>query len=121
MSIEKTLERIADSLEILVTGQKQLPFTAPVVDVPVTTATETVATATPATMPAVTPAPVVPAVTLPFNDAKTLSAYVMSKYRTLGPVKGALIQNVLGELGLKNVNDVQPAQYEIFWAKVEAL
>jgi hypothetical protein len=57
----------------------------------------------------------------PFSDAKGLTTYVMSKYRELGPVKGALIQNVLSEFGIKNINDVQPAQYSAFYAKVEAI
>jgi len=47
--------------------------------------------------------------------------YVMGKYRALGPVKGGMIQNVLSEIGCKNINEVQPAQYGEFHARVEAI
>lgn len=65
------------------------------------------------------PAPAIPAA--PFTDGKGLIAYVMAAYKDMGPVKGAGIQGVLTGMGLSNVNDVQPAQYAEFFAKVEAL
>ena len=118
MSIEKNLERIATALE-------QLAGAKPTVEAaPAPAPAPTVETSLPEE-PAIKPkkAPVVEAPTsnLPFNDAKSLSAYVMTKYKTLGPIKGALIQNVLAELGLKNISDIKAEQYEAFHAKVEAL
>jgi hypothetical protein len=62
---------------------------------------------------------VAPAV--PFSDSKGLIEYVMAAYKEMGPTKGAGIQGVLVGMGLANINDVQPAQYGDFYAKVEAL
>ena len=68
------------------------------------------------------PAPVAPAANkAPFTDGKGLIAYVMDVYKQLGAEKGAGIQGVLTEMGLTNVNDVRPAEYDAFFAKVEAL
>jgi hypothetical protein len=66
-----------------------------------------------------TPAPSGPV--LPFSDSKGLIEYVMAAYKAMGPTKGAGIQGVLVGMGLANINDVQPAQYGDFYAKVEAL
>ena len=125
MSIEITLERIATALE-------QLAKNKPTVETPYTESEkEQLAqrqydkardggdeVALPEE-PAIKPKKV--ETNLPFADAKELSAYVMTKYKLLGPVKGAQIQNVLAELGLKNVNDVKPEHYQAFHDKVEAL
>ena len=68
------------------------------------------------------PAPVAPAASkAPFTDGKGLITYVMDVYKQLGPEKGAGIQGVLTEMGLTNVNDVRPTEYDTFFAKVEAL
>ena len=48
-------------------------------------------------------------------------AYCMNKYQQLGPVKGGLIQNVLVQLGVGNLNALQPEQYGAFYAAVEAI
>ena len=47
--------------------------------------------------------------------------YVMTKYKTLGPEKGAQIQNVLVTLGLSNINDVEPDQFAQFHTAVEGI
>lgn len=68
------------------------------------------------------PAPVAPAASkAPFTDGKGLITYVMDVYKQLGAEKGAGIQGVLTEMGLTNVNDVRPTEYDTFFAKVEAL
>lgn len=73
------------------------------------------------------PAPVTPnspattAGSCPFSDAKGLMTYTMGKYKELGPIKGASIQNVLTELGCKNINEVPAEKYADYWIKVEAL
>jgi len=136
MSIETNLASIAKSLETLVThitADKQpapavhatqpaapaalMPQTPDVGGVPAAPAVPAFAMPLPAAAPA--PAPTGPAA--PFTDGKGLMEYVMGKYRHLGPVKGGMIQNVLSEIGCKNINEVQPAQYGVFYAKVEAI
>ena len=68
------------------------------------------------------PAPAAPAASkAPFTDGKGLITYVMDVYKQLGAEKGAGIQGVLTEMGLTNVNDVRPTEYDTFFAKVEAL
>lgn len=57
----------------------------------------------------------------PFTDGKGLIAYVMDVYKELGPEKGAKIQGVLTEMGLQNVNELRPTEYDAFYSKVEAL
>lgn len=48
-------------------------------------------------------------------------AYVMTKYKELGPAKGGLIQGVLSELGISHVSALTPDHYQAFYLKVEAL
>jgi len=85
-------------------------------------------------MPQAAPAPVMPAppsfITpaaapvasgAPFTDGKGLIDYVMSAYKTMGPQKGAQIQNVLTGLGYQNINDVKPEHYGVLFAGVEQL
>ena len=57
----------------------------------------------------------------PFTDGQGLIDYVMTIYKELGPEKGAKIQGVLTEMGLQNVNELRPTEYDAFYAKVEAL
>lgn len=57
----------------------------------------------------------------PFVDGKGLIDYVMTSYKTLGPQKGAQIQNVLTSLGYQNINDVKPEHYDSLFASVESL
>lgn len=78
--------------------------------------------ATPAPEP--TPAPAAPAVeatNVPFSNGQELVAYVMSKYKQLGPEKGSQIQNVMTGLGYTNINDIKPEHYAEFHQKVEAI
>ena len=80
------------------------------------------------------PIPVAPVVTIaptapvsaspsnvPFNEAKGMMKYVMDSYQALGNIKGARIQEVLGSIGVHNINDVKPEQYAALFAGVEAL
>lgn len=57
----------------------------------------------------------------PFTDGKGLIDYVMTAYKEMGAEKGAKIQGVLVEMGLQNVNELRPTEYDAFYAKVEAL
>ena len=80
---------------------------------------KTVMPAAPTFEPAVEAAPAGNAA--PFTDGKGLIDYVMTIYKELGPEKGAKIQGVLTEMGLQNVNELRPTEYDAFFAKVEAL
>jgi len=126
MSIETNLASIAKSLETLVThltaDKQPAPAAAPAPMAMMLNPAPVPAPAVPAfamPLPAPAPAPAAPAA--PFTDGKGLMEYVMGKYRALGPVKGGMIQNVLSEIGCKNINEVQPAQYGEFHARVEAI
>ena len=86
------------------------PAPVPVIEVPV------VAQAAPVVTPVVAPTTGVP-----FTDAKTLVAYMMDSYKTLGPIKGAEIQGVLASVGKTNINEITPDLYATVYAAVEAL
>lgn len=58
---------------------------------------------------------------IPFTDGSSLLKWVMAQYQALGPVKGAQIQKVINDLGYNNVNDIKPAHYADFHARVVAL
>jgi hypothetical protein len=148
MSIEQQISELRDAIVHLTAAIKAQPVTpvtsapiatnhpAPVVTFgkpPVTVAEPTpvpppvTVSAAPATVmpppPSFTaaPAPAPSGPVLPFSDSKGLIEYVMAAYKAMGPTKGAGIQGVLTGMGLVNINDVQPAQYGDFYAKVEAL
>ena len=104
---------VVESAPVIVKAEKP----APVVEAPA---------------PVVEAAPVMPAaptfepviehyVSAPFTDGKGLIDYVMTAYKEMGAEKGAKIQGVLTELGLQNVNELRPTEYDAFFAKVEAL
>jgi hypothetical protein len=100
------------------------PVVAPVAAAPVAApAPVAAAPAMPAPPSFIAPTPVAaPASTgAPFTDGKGLIDYVMSAYKALGPQKGAMIQNVLVNLGYQNINDVKPEHYGQLFAGVEAL
>jgi len=99
------------------------PVPAPVAAPVVTPAPVAAAPAMPAPPSFIAPTPVAaPAPTgAPFTDGKGLIDYVMSAYKALGPQKGAMIQNVLVNLGYQNINDVKPEHYGQLFAGVEAL
>lgn len=138
MSLELNLQRIADAMveiahdlhtivaskpshpvptpapaaaPVAAVAPEPIPEPAPAVPVPVA--------AVPAAVPV--PIPAVPKSGAPFSDVKGLQDYVMGKYRTLGPVKGAMIQNCLSELGLRSVSQLTADLYSSFYDKVEAL
>ena len=130
MSLELEIQKLTDAVQEL-TGAietlMQRPVAEPVktfktgsVDAPV----NVVAEAAPVMPAAPTFEPVIeaaPAGGAPFTDGKGLIDYVMTIYKELGPEKGAKIQGVLTEMGLQNVNELRPTEYDAFYAKVEAL
>jgi len=87
------------------------PAPAPVVAAPVVAA--------PVVAAPVVAAPVVAAA--PFTTPNEMIAWVTTKWRTLGPVKGAEIQTVVQSLGFENINELTPDKYAELYAKVEAL
>lgn len=78
-----------------------------------------------ATVPVPAPTFVTPAQpahsAVPFNDPQSLLKWVMDVYKTMGPVKGAQIQNVLQSLGYANINDVKPEHYAALHNGIETL
>ena len=99
------------------------PVPAPVAAPVVAPAPVAAAPAMPAPPSFIAPAPVAALAPTgaPFSDGKGLIDYVMSAYKALGPQKGAMIQNVLVNLGYQNINDVKPEHYGQLFAGVEAL
>ena len=92
----------------------EIPQTAPVItESPVAPVMPAAPTFEPVAAPAANAAP--------FTDGKGLIDYVMTVYKELGAEKGASIQGVLTEMGLQNVNELRPTEYDAFFAKVEAL
>ena len=136
MSLELEIQKLTDAVQEL-TGAietlMQRPVaepvaalaSAPVVEAPAPVAAPAAHVAPPVMPAAPTfepPAPAAPAASkAPFTDGKGLITYVMDVYKQLGAEKGAGIQGVLTEMGLTNVNDVRPTEYDTFFAKVEAL
>jgi len=140
MSLEAKIEALTQAIQAL-TAQLQSANETPVAPAPVpapVVAPAPVAAPTPvpvaAPAPVAVPAPVMPAppsfITpaaapvasgAPFTDGKGLIDYVMSAYKTMGPQKGAQIQNVLTGLGYQNINDVKPEHYGVLFAGVEQL
>ena len=96
---------------------KAEPKPAPVVEAAPIVEAAPVMPAAPTFEPVAAPA----ANTAPFTDGKGLIDYVMTVYKELGAEKGAQIQGVLTEMGLQNVNELRPTEYDAFFAKVEAL
>lgn len=138
-SIAKSLESIADSLKLLTQNKTiaapvaptQQAITQPAINQivapiePVAAVVPPVATPIAPVVAPVVAAPVIPATVSPSNcpivDQKTLIEYVMSKYQSLGPVKGAQIQTVLQSIGYQNINEVKSEHFAEFHTKVEAL
>ena len=139
MSLELEIQKLTDAVQELTGAIETLmqrpvaepvaapvaaPAPAPVVEAPapVVAPAPVAAPVMPAAPTFEPPAPAAPAANkAPFTDGKGLITYVMDVYKQLGAEKGAGIQGVLTEMGLTNVNDVRPAEYDTFFAKVEAL
>ncbi len=136
MSLESKLDALTHAVTVLTARIESMngapAAVAPQVAVP--------APAMPAIMPQVAvPAPQMPTVPAmpappmfaapvnptpagaPFNDPKGMIDYIMGAYKTMGPQKGAAIQNILVGLGYQNINDVKPEHYPVLWQQVEAL
>ena len=140
MSIETDLSSIAQSLATIAAIMSDAKVTpssvtipkppievkAPVAEVP-KQATPSTTLPLPSMAPPVTTMPMVetPASATtsaaPFANAAELTSYVMNAYKTLGPIKGAKIQEVLQSVGAKNINEVKPEHYATVKAGVDAL
>lgn len=92
----------------------------PVVEAPKPVATPAVVEQAQPVAVQAAPAAVSPS-NVPFTDNKGLVAYMMDSYRTLGPIKGAEIQQVLASVGKTNINEITPDLYATVYAAVEAL
>lgn len=126
MTIEARLEALTTAVLALTAAltQRTPQVNAPaVVAAPAPAPVPTPAPAAVMPPPPMFAAPPVAAATpsVPFSDAKGLMDYVMTKYKALGPEKGAKIHGVLLSLGVQNINDVKPEQYGALFAGVEAI
>ena len=133
MSLELEIQKLTDAVQELTGAIETLmqrpvaepiaaPAPVPVVEAPAPVAVPVAPPVMPAAPTFEPPAPTAPAASkAPFTDGKGLITYVMDVYKQLGAEKGAGIQGVLTEMGLTNVNDVRPTEYDTFFAKVEAL
>ena len=101
MNIERTIQENTEAIialtQVMMKIWDQTPEPLPV---PAAPAVPPVIAAVPAPAPVVVPtaapaAPAIPVTAAPFTDNKGLMAYCMSKYSTLGPVKGGQIQQIL--------------------------
>lgn len=114
MRIERLLEQlISETQEVKNEPTPYVPAPAPVVH-----AAPPVVESAPVPAPAAAPVSATPA---PFKDSKGLMDYCMGKYRELGPIKGAQIQQILLELGVNNLNALPAEHFGTFFLKVEAL
>ena len=124
MSLEAKIEALTQAVQAL-TAQLQSANETPVAPAPVVAHVPAPVVAPAPVMPAppsfITPAAAPVASGAPFTDGKGLIDYVMSAYKTMGPQKGAQIQNVLTGLGYQNINDVKPEHYGVLFAGVEQL
>lgn len=145
MTIENNLASIAKSLELIAAALTQknanpTPLAAPAqpVSVPVVVAPVAVTpvpqvsvmpappvfqapapVATPA--PAPVAAPVQVASPLVFADKNAMMDFVLTSYKALGSEKGAKIQDVLGGMGYRNINDVDPTRWSELKIGIESL
>jgi uncharacterized membrane protein len=125
----RVLERLLDTLpqaqqEAVANIVAQAPVFAPPAPAPVVAAPAPVVAPAPAPAPVVaapTPAPAPVVAAAPFTTPNEMIAWVTTKWRTLGPVKGAEIQTVVQSLGVESINELTPDKYAELYAKVEAL
>ena len=128
--IEALTQAVIALTEVILTIEAKetaAPVAAPapvIVEAPIEVAKEIIAAIDKTAMPAApTFEPVVEVAgkAAPFTDGKGLIDYVMTAYKEMGAEKGAKIQGVLTEMGLQNVNELRPTEYDAFYTKVEAL
>ncbi len=138
MSLESKIEALTLAVTALTAAMQSQPVSShevprtftpavviqpdPTIVAPVQAAAPT-ATAMPPLPTFIPPTPPVVAVapTVPFSDMKGLITYTMDAYKSLGPQKGALIQNVLKDCSVNNINDTPVEKFAQFYAGVEAL
>jgi hypothetical protein len=132
MLIEKLPPAVAEKVAEKVAESNPTPAPAPVA----TPAPAPVATPAPAPVVVETPTPVTVTVSpvvvetaaapakpthAPFTTQKEMVGWIMGVYQVMGPTKGAQIQGVLDKMGIKNISEVKPEQYQVLFDNVEAL
>jgi hypothetical protein len=113
MSIESDLLKMVELLTHI--NEKLATLVAPGNPVPPVA----VPVATQAPAPSPEPAPTQSAT--PFTDHQGMINYVMAAYKDLGPQKGAGIQDVMATIGLVNINDAKPGDYDALYQGIESL
>lgn len=140
MSIENKLDALTAAITALTAalGARAPVVVAQPVEAPAIKTVEKVAPAPVVVEAPVAPAPVAAAPVMPppptfvapveppkpaapFTDAKGMIQYVTEAYKTMGPTKGARIQEVITSIGVVNINEIVPDHYAALYAGVEAL
>jgi hypothetical protein len=145
MTIENNLASIAKSLELIAAALTQKnanptpvaaptqPVSVPVVVAPVAAPVVQQASVMPAPPVFQTPAPVATPTPAPvaapvqvaspsvFADKNAMMDFVLTSYKALGSERGAKIQDVLGSMGYRNINDVPPESWGQLKAGIEGL
>lgn len=125
MLIEKLPPAVAEKVAEKVTESNPTPAPAPVATpapapAPVAPAPVTVTVSPVVVETVAAPAPAKPT-HAPFTTQKEMVGWIMGVYQQMGPTKGTQIQGVLDSMGIKNISDVKPEQYQSLFERVEAL
>lgn len=125
------LDKLPDAVkaEVAHAVNQVTPVAAPVVaakkpvevEIPVLVPAKVEAAPIPAVVITPVVVPAAPVATCPITNGKELMDFVMSAFRSMGPEKGARIQEVLQSIGCAAINEVRPDQYAALYAGIEAL
>lgn len=125
------LDKLPDAVkaEVAHAVNQVTPVAAPVVaakkpvevEIPVLVPAKVEAAPIPAVVITPVVVPAAPVATCPITNGKELMDFVMSAFKSMGPEKGARIQEVLQSIGCAAINEVRPDQYAALYAGIEAL
>ena len=65
--------------------------------------------------------PATPSNPVPFTDQQGLIAYISEAFQEMGREKGQKIGDILQTMGVKQISEIQPDQYQVFYNSVETL
>ena len=65
--------------------------------------------------------PATPSSPAPFTDQQGLIAYISEAFQEMGREKGQKIGDILTNMGVKQISEIQPDQYQVFYNSVETL
>lgn len=125
------LDKLPDAVkaEVAHAVNQVTPVAAPVVaakkpvevEIPVLVPAKVEAAPIPAVVITPVVVPAAPVATCPITNGKELMDFVMSAFKSMGPEKGARIQEVLQSIGCAAINEVRADQYAALYAGIEGL